>query len=263
MIAMPLVALICIVGVVAGLTMFIRWRAEVSAATAAQDETAQRYGFNPGNIISDGQFFNADAMSQAEVQAFLDQQGGALASMTFDTATQPADELCEVYEGATGESASAIIDKSARACGISQKVLLTMLQKEQHLVTAADPTDFQIRAAMGLSCPDDANCDPAYAGFFNQVYGAAHRYRYYLAHFDDYNYHTGRFNYVQYNPVPACGGSDVYIENNATALLYIYTPYQPNRAALEAGSGEGDACSSYGNRNFSLIYSDWFGDPRQ
>lgn len=77
-----------------------------------------------------------------------------------------------------------------------------MLQKEQHLVTAADPTDFQIRAAMGLSCPDDANCDPAYAGFFNQVYGAAHRYRYYLAHFDDYNYHAGKFNYVQYNPVP-------------------------------------------------------------
>lgn len=121
MIAMPLVALICIVGVVAGLTMFIRWRAEVSAATAAQDETAQRYGFNPGNIISDSQFFNADAMSQAEVQAFLDQQGGALASMTFDTATQPADELCEVYEGATGESASAIIDKSARPAASARR----------------------------------------------------------------------------------------------------------------------------------------------
>ena len=43
----------------------------------------------------------------------------------------------------------------------AQKVLLTMLQKEQHLVTATAPTDFQIRAAMGLSCPDDANCDPA------------------------------------------------------------------------------------------------------
>ena len=34
-------------------------------------------------------------------------------------------------------------------------------------------------------------------------------------------------------------------------------------AALEAGTGEGDACSSYGNRNFSLIYTDWFGNPRQ
>ncbi len=138
-----------------------------------------------------------------------------------------------------------------------------MLQKEQHLVTATAPTDFQIRAAMGLSCPDDANCDPAYAGFFNQVYGAARRYRYYLNHPDDYAYHAGRFNYVQYSPIPSCGGSQVYIENNATALLYVYTPYQPNQAALEAGTGEGDACSSYGNRNFSLIYTDWFGNPRQ
>lgn len=263
MILVPLVAVICAIALVVGLTTFVRWRREVDAATAAQDATAQRYGFNPGNIISDGQFFNEHAMSQAEVQAFLDQQGGALASMRFDTASHPADELCEAYEGATDESAAAVIDKSARACGISQKVLLTMLQKEQHLVTATAPTDFQIRAAMGLSCPDDANCDPAYAGFFNQVYGAARRYRYYLNHPDDYAYHAGRFNYVQYSPIPSCGGSQVYIENNATALLYIYTPYQPNQAALEAGTGEGDACSSYGNRNFSLIYTDWFGNPRQ
>ena len=258
MILVPLVAVICVIALVVGLTTFVRWRREVDAATAAQDATAQRYGFNPGNIISDGQFFNEHAMSQAEVQAFLDQQGGALASMRFDTESHPADELCEAYEGATDESAAAVIDKSARACGISQKVLLTMLQKEQHLVTATAPTDFQIRAAMGLSCPDDANCDPAYAGFFNQVYGAARRYRYYLNHPDDYAYHAGRFNYVQYSPIPSCGGSQVYIENNATALLYVYTPYQPNQAALEAGTGEGDACSSYGNRNFSLIYTDWF-----
>ena len=177
MILVPLVAVICVTALVVGLTTFVRWRREVDAATAAQDATAQRYGFNPGNIISDGQFFNEHAMSQAEVQAFLDQQGGALASMRFDTESHPADELCEAYEGATDESAAAVIDKSAQACGISQKVLLTMLQKEQHLVTATAPTDFQIRAAMGLSCPDDANCDPAYAGFFNQVYGAARRYR--------------------------------------------------------------------------------------
>lgn len=190
MILVPLVAVICVTALVVGLTTFVRWRREVDAATAAQNATAQRYGFNPGNIISDGQFFNEHAMSQAEVQAFLDQQGGALASMRFDTASHPADELCEAYEGATDESAAAVIDKSARACGISQKVLLTMLQKEQHLVTATAPTDFQIRAAMGLSCPDDANCDPAYAGFFNQVYGAARRYRYYLNHPDDYAYHA-------------------------------------------------------------------------
>lgn len=262
MIGSLIVITICIVALVASLGIFVHWRIRVATATDEQNESAVRYGFNPGYIISDGQFFNENAMSAAQVQAFLDDQGGALASMRFDTETQPADGLCEVYEGATDETAADIIDKSARACGISQKVLLTMLQKEQHLVTATNPTDFQIRAAMGLSCPDDANCDPAYAGFFHQVYGAAHRYRYYMANSSDYTYHAGRFNYVPYNPDPSCGGSDIYIENDATALLYTYTPYQPNQAALEAGTGTGDACSTYGNRNFSLIYSSWFGDPR-
>src|SRR5699024_1304734 len=37
------------------------------------------------------------------------------------------------------------------------------------------------------------------------------------------------------------------------------TPYQPNKAALAAGYGIGDACSAYGNRNFYNYYTDWFG----
>ena len=45
--------------------------------------------------------------------------------------------------------AAAIIDQSARACKVSQKVLLTVMQKEQHLVTAVDPSDYQLMAAMG------------------------------------------------------------------------------------------------------------------
>ena len=42
----------------------------------------------------------------------------------------------------------------------------------------------------------------------------------------------GRTNYIQYNPDAACGGSWVYIENQATASLYNYTPYQPNQRGL-------------------------------
>ena len=96
----------------------------------------------------------------------------------------------------------------------------------------------------------------------NAVYGAAKRYQYYIRHEGRYGYHAGRLNYIQYNPNASCGGSNVYIENRATALLYIYTPYQPNAAALEAGAGEGDSCSSYGNRNFAIIYHSMFGSPR-
>ena len=186
-------------------------------------------------------------MSQAEVQSFLDTQGGSLAAMTFDTSNESGEGLCADYTGTKGESAAAIIDQSARACKVSQKVLLTVMQKEQHLVTAVNPSNYQLMAAMGLNCPDTADCDPTYAGFFRQVYGAAKRYRYYLEHEEQYGYTAHNLN---------------YIENKATALLYIYTPYQPNIAALAAGNGTGDSCSSYGNRNFALIYTSWFGSPR-
>lgn len=145
---------------------------------------------------------------------------------------------------------------------MSQKVLLTVMQKEQHLVTAVNLSNYQLMAAMGLNCPDTADCDPTYAGFFRQVYGAAKRYRYYLEHEEQYGYTAHSLNYIQYHPNAACGGAQVYIENKATALLYIYTPYQPNIAALAAGNGTGDSCSSYGNRNFALIYTSWFGSPR-
>ena len=53
----------------------------------------------------------------------------------------------------------------------------------------------------------------------------------------------------------------MFIDNQATAALYVYTPYRPNAAALGNMYGTGDSCSSYGNRNFWRMFSDWFGNP--
>lgn len=268
MVATATVAAIAAIAIIVGAVRFIGWRVQVNEALTAQSQSQSQYDFNPGNIISDGTFFNGNALSEQQVSNIIEQQGVAcsgercLKSMTFSTESQSADEYCQAYDGGPNESAAAIVYKAGKACGISQKVLLTVLQKEQHLLTATNPNDFQFKAAMGLSCPDDANCDPTYAGFFKQVYGAAKRYQYYIRHEGRYGYHAGRLNYIQYNPNASCGGSNVYIENRATALLYIYTPYQPNAAALEAGAGEGDSCSSYGNRNFAIIYHSMFGSPR-
>src|SRR5690606_17851371 len=64
---------------------------------------------------------------------------------------------------------------------------------------------------------------------------------------------------ILYNPNPGCGSSSVFIENNATAALYNYTPYQPNAAAMANYPRVGDGCSSYGNRNFWFLYNNWFG----
>ena len=61
-------------------------------------------------------------------------------------------------------------------------------------------------------------------------------------------------------PESGCGSAPVTIKNLATASLYTYTPYQPNTAALAAYPGEGDRCSSYGNRNFFRLFQKYFGD---
>ena len=61
------------------------------------------------------------------------------------------------------------------------------------------------------------------------------------------------------SPKVGCGGASVTIANQATAALYNYTPYQPNAASLAAYPGEGDSCSSYGNRNFFYMFNKEFG----
>lgn len=262
------IASLVVVTLLASIGWFAYWQHKKDLAISAQNQIAAQYDFNPGLIISDNNFFDSKSMTEEQIQKFLEERGSkctgsnCIAQLRVDTTNQAKDAECAAYKGTQGERVSTIIAKSASACQISPKVLLTILQKEQHLVTATEPTDFQIEAAMGLSCPDHDSCDPKFAGIFKQIFGAAKRFRYYANHMSEYNYAPYSFNDIAYNPNAQCGSSSVYIENQATALLYIYTPYQPNLAALKAGSGEGDSCSAYGNRNFSLIYANWFGSPR-
>ncbi len=235
--------------------------------------------FDPGYIISDAQFYAGDAMTEAEIQAFLNAHGPAsclpgytcLKDSSFPTYDKAANPMCKAYTGAASESVARIISKVGLACGISPRVLLVMLQKEQGLITDNWPTQGQLNAAMGAGCPDTAACDPALAGFFTQVYYAA----YYLIRYggppgtgpgtpynSDFSYYgPGKTVPIQYNPDIACGTQAVYIRNQPTASLYTYTPYVPNAAALANLNGIGDSCSAYGNRNFWVFYNNWFGDP--
>ncbi|MGY1807353.1 hypothetical protein ACI8AF_08275 [Blastococcus sp. SYSU D00669] len=227
--------------------------------------------FNPGHIVSDSVFFDGDAMTAAEIQNFLDVKGAncrpgsdgtpCLKNYRQDTTDRPADSFCAGYAAAPQETAAAIIAKVGLSCNISPKALLVILQKEQGLVTISGDRLYarRYREAMGFACPDTAPCDPAYNGFQNQVYSAARQFQRYAATPASFGYRAGRTNTILWNPNTACGSSQVYIQNQATAGLYIYTPYRPNAAALAAGYGTGDACSAYGNRNFWLYFTDWFG----
>src|SRR5690606_22473929 len=137
-------------------------------------------------------------------------------------------------------------------------VILVTLQKEQGLVTSRAPSDWALRAAMGMGCPDTAPCDDAFAGLATQVMSGARQLR--VCKVGGFRRQPGA-QYVPDHPNAGCGGTTVNVRNYATAALYNYTPYQPNAAALANLGGTGDGCSSYGNRNFWRFYNDWFGSP--
>ncbi|MEW1707976.1 hypothetical protein AB0230_12140 [Microbacterium sp. NPDC089190] len=265
--AVVLVALI-VVALVPLVSLTRAWNAAWNAET--RRDAVDLTSFDPGTLIGDDDFYDGDALTADQIQAFLDDQVGActgdtcLADLHVDfPAREPivsdatGETVCDGWDG--GElSAAQVIDRVQRACGISAKVILVTLQKEQSLVagrSARAPRAEQLGAAMGARCPDDAACDPGAAGFAEQVAQGTTDLKSYSA--SGFMRQPGT-HYIAYSPDPACGGTDVTITNRATAALYNYTPYQPNPAALAARWGTGDACSAYGNRNFALYWALWF-----
>ena len=222
--------------------------------------------FRPGNIIDDAVFYDSGAMTLPQIQAFLDERGtnctagvpACLKDYTTATTTRPAEPgLCREYVGRVSETAAEIIFNVAQACGINPQSLLVLLEKEQSLVGRARPTMRAYEIATGFGCPDTAPCNTEYYGFYNQVYRAARQFNRYRVAPTSYGYQAGRANTIYFNPTASCGSTSVYIENQATAGLYNYTPYQPNTALL---SGQVTECASWGNLNFWRLFTSWFGD---
>ncbi len=233
--------------------------------------TALAADFDPGNIISDTVFFDQGAMTVDQIQAFLTTKGAkcapyeqpCLKDYVTTTVAKAADAYCTGYVGGRAETAAQIIAGVAQSCGVNPRVLLVLLEKEQSLVTRSKPTTYAYERATGFGCPDSAPCNTEYFGLFNQLYLAARQYQRYADPSYSTAYRPGRTVNVLYHPnAAACGSAPVYIENQATAGLYAYTPYQPNSAALANMYGTGDSCSSYGNRNFWRLYTDWFGSTQ-
>jgi uncharacterized protein with LGFP repeats len=265
-------------------TLLLLCQSTMPSPARAADASA----FDPGNIISDAVFFNGNAMSASEVQAFLN---GAVSRCTLGDPGKPpggiytfpsglttvlaneclkdykapvpglvSDTICDAIPAGTMTVAE-MIRAVGLACNVSQKVLIVLLEKEQSLISDTFPAQSQYDHATGFNCPDTAPCSSASAGLFRQIYSAARQLQVYGT--GAYNwYPVGSLTNVAYqapNVNPNCGSSPIFIQNRATAALYYYTPYQPNAAALENLYGTGDSCSAYGNRNFWRMYTDWFG----
>ncbi|HYH74976.1 MAG TPA: hypothetical protein VD735_03365, partial [Candidatus Saccharimonadales bacterium] len=248
--------------------------------------------FRAGRIIDDVIFTNANAMNVYDIQAFLDSKvtcdtNGTKQSTHWNSGAgryytraewgamngnhapytclrnyfENTSTLQNNYGGASvpnATSAAGIINNVAKKYSINPQVLLVTLQKEQGLITDEWPWNNQYQKAMGYACPDTASCNANYAGLYRQLDGAAWQFRRYLDFPNNYGYKKGNNN-IKFNPNASCGSTIVNIENQATAALYIYTPYQPNQSALNNLYGSGDSCGAYGNRNFWRYFNDWFG----
>lgn len=190
---------------------------------------ALAFDFNPNFIISDAEMTDPTSMSEDEVAAFLDAYG------TLNTRS---------FEDVDGErkSAAEVIAQAGERNGISQRVILVMLQKEQSLVTDESPSDDQLDWALGYGICDDCNHDTASAqrfrGFAKQINSATLQLREgYLADLASYGETV-----MGFGPGIATVIDDVDVTpaNNATAALYTYTPH------------------THGNLMFATLWQAWF-----
>ena len=180
---------------------------------------AEALTFDKNNIISDSQLRNANAMSAGQIQTFLTNQGGVLA--TYSTG---------------GKSAAQHIYDNCQLHGISPYVVLVTLQKEKGLIksSTANPNNF----AMGWNTGDSSTSD-----FANQIYYGTRQFRRYYDNLGSYGWVVGQAHAVSDGTITAA--------NTATAGLYIYTPW--------IGQGGGGRTGVGGNYLFWDLWTNTFG----
>lgn len=242
--------------------------ADPHTALRAATSTGGGTEWDAGNIFSDAVFYNSSALKdEAAVQAALDLVGSSCDAQTClrtDHYAMPglSNQWCTPVPAEGSVSFARMLFVLAHACGLNPQVAIVMIQKESQGLTRTSPP----AALTGWGCPDSgpggsANCNGAVAGVWQQTSGlfvsAAHGRRdaSVVARYVEGQAHNILWNVAE----SGCGGADVLVQNRATAWIYTYTPYQPNAASLAAYPGEGDACSSYGNRNLFELFQKYFG----
>lgn len=236
----------------------------ISPAQAATD-------YDAGFLLADANMYTAPKMSAEEIQKFLNDKGSncrtgggrtCLKDFKMKTMNYAADNYCPNGYVSNGvETAAQIIYKAAKACNIAPEVILVTLQKEQSLVTSPGGS-WAYKATMGFNCPDNSPCANADFGFQHQIYRGARQFQVYRLNPGYFNFRGGKTSWVGYNPSASCGGTNVYMQTQATASLYNYTPYQPNEIVRKHGYVASNKCGTYGNYNFVNYYRQWFGDPK-
>ncbi len=174
-------------------------------------------GFNPNTVIAEEVFRDTRSMTLEQVQQFLESQPGTLARYRAKDHT------------GVEKSAAEIIHEASVRWGVSPKVVLATLQKEQSLLTRVRPTQTAYDWAMGCG-KTDSRTFTKYEGFGMQVWCGAEK----LANLGR-GWRPGISMTID--------GSVIHPTNAATYGLFRYTPHLS------------------GTMSFWLIYWRYFGDP--
>lgn len=187
-------------------------------APAALAQTAPDPSFDPAYIISDAEILDYNAMTEAEIQQFLESKGSYLA--TFSMANPNTGET---------QKASEIIYDRCQTNKISPKFVLVLLQKEQGLIEDAAPDQASLDWATGYGCPDSGGCNERWRGLWKQINSATLQFFDYIENHGDYTYQKGK-TYTFSNKYSSTIQGTVTVTpfNKATAALYNYTPHVYN-----------------------------------
>ena len=222
--------------------------------------------FNPEGIISNDNMRDYDSMSEAEIQAFLEAQTGSLATLVtpdydkvITLSKTKANTNSTPDTGEKPKRASHIIWEACRVWKINPKVMLTMLQKEQSLLSATPKVGSSTLArAIGAGCPGhliyDKKINPVatnkYPGFGNQIWNGA---RLLDGYGEGKNGSTIPLFYLGIVRTDIYRHVTLHPQNLATYKLYVYNP------SIGAKAPYTGMTSATGNANFWLIYRRHFG----
>lgn len=258
----------------------------VFSQTLFQQKTSAAY--EAGRLLDDVVLLDAKSMNADQIQTFLNNRGGQIASRSFvmdcDAAGQKAKEIYLSLGAPCGRTASSasIIYYAAQVYGVNPKVILATMQKEQSLITATNPTARQYAQAMGYACPTSGSCSDS-SNFFWQVDNGTWVLRY---HFERAR---GNMSWWHQSTSWTCGTeknlykpnlyprqnvrfydtqgthyATIYIQNAATSSFYCYTPHAYNNPQGLYGRAPYGTKGLYysGSYNFVLFYEQWFGSTR-
>jgi MYXO-CTERM domain-containing protein len=174
--------------------------------------------FDRNSVIDDTSMRDAEAMTVADVQKFLEKTPWGTKSA-----------LAKYTEN--GKTAAEIMVEAAQSHGINPLEMLVRVQMEQGLVSKTTASATTISLAFGCGCPHSPICSDKYRGFSNQADCAAGTMR---RSMDKALTTTGTVSgWGRGKTKDTEDGVTVLPKNAATAALYTYTPW-----VGEAGGGK-------------------------